>query len=111
MDVCVISKRVKGKSSSSLNDSTELQFGFIFISSFRSEIEFHQHALVRKVQVWHTGELQDMYERIMRATLNLLALPMECSKLEELPTLLHQGDKSRQVSGRGYRKLLCRQKG
>lgn len=29
---------------------------------------------LRKVQVWHTGELQDMYERIMRATLNLLAM-------------------------------------
>lgn len=66
---------------------------------------------LRKVQVWHTGELQDMYERIMRATRNLLALPVECSKLEELSTLLHQGDKSRQASGRGYRESLCRQKG
>lgn len=34
MYVCVISKRVKGKSSSSLNDSTRLQFGFIFIPSY-----------------------------------------------------------------------------
>lgn len=48
MDVCVISKRVKGKSSSSLNDSIKLQFGFIFIPSFRSEIEFHQHALAQE---------------------------------------------------------------
>lgn len=85
---------------------------FLFLP-IRSEIELNQHALAQKsTGLAHWGIARHVWEdNEGNSEPPGHALPMECSKLEEVSTLLYQGDKSRQASGRGYCELLCRQKG